>query len=659
MTDYELMKQLVIELNKASELYYNGKESPLTDAEFDGKINQLKALEDKLNFIFCNSPTVNVGAPVLSALKEVDISDKPMLSLDKVHTAQEIVDFSDGYDLIASIKCDGLSVRIIYENGEIVSANTRGNGTTGGDITEHIKQFLNVPLKIAKKERYVIDGEAVILKRDFEIVNKDGSFKNPRNLASGSLALLDMSIVKNRRLSFIAWDVIEGGCSHNGECHYNLEEAQDLGFYVVPGVILDCTKVETTEIDEVNKDLMTVANEIGIPCDGVVWKINDIKAGNAKGKTAHHFLNAIAWKPANEEYETELLDIEWSMGRTGVLTPIAIFKPIEIDGSTVERASLHNLSVMRDILGMYPDERESVWVYKANLIIPQISRATKNDIPHDHILNNGTCDFCPVCGAPTKIVESDSGVLNVVCDNPECSGKLATQIEHYCSKEHGLNIKGLGRQTIEKLIDWGMLNGLTDIYRLEEHRAEWESKPGFGKASVQKIIDAIDAAGRHPELEAFISALGIPLVGKTVAKQLACECGSWEEFRRSIGEDWTVFEGIGYEISKSINNFDYTVADELAGMVVFELPQVQSEASAPAALKGKTFCVTGKLVNYTRDSIKSEIESLGGKVTGSVTSKTDYLITNTPDSGTAKNRDAQKLGVKIITEEEYINLKNN
>ena len=203
MTDYELMKQLVIELNTASELYYNGKESPLTDAEFDGKINQLKALEDKLNFVFSNSPTVNVGAPVLSALKEVDISDKPMLSLDKVHTAQEIVDFSDGYDLIATVKCDGLSVRIIYENGELVSANTRGNGTTGGDITEHIKQFLNVPLKITKKERYIIDGEAVILKSDFEIVNKDKTFANPRNTASGSLALVDMSVVKNRRVSFI------------------------------------------------------------------------------------------------------------------------------------------------------------------------------------------------------------------------------------------------------------------------------------------------------------------------------------------------------------------------------------------------------------------------------------------------------------------------
>ena len=320
----EKIIKLINELNKASELYYNGKDSFLTDAEFDEKLDELSRLENKYCLIYSNSPTINVGSRVLSQLDKTPIYDKPMLSLGKVHSAKEIVDFSDGYDIIASVKCDGLSVRLIYENGNLLSANTRGNGYEGADITEHIHHFLNVPLLINKKERYIIDGEAIIYDTDFSIINKDKQFKNNRNTASGALALLDMDTVTSRRLSFVAWDVIKGGVSDK-EYHYNMEEAEKLGFTITPMFALDCTKVEENEIDEVNQSLLEIAELKGIPCDGVVWRINDIPAGDKKGRTEHHFLNAIAWKPKDEEYETRLKYINYDVSRTGQLTPVAVF----------------------------------------------------------------------------------------------------------------------------------------------------------------------------------------------------------------------------------------------------------------------------------------------------------------------------------------------
>lgn len=367
--------ELINELNRASELYYNGQESFLTDSEFDRKLEELTQLENEHNLIYSNSPTVNVGSIVLSQLNKTPINDKPMLSLEKVHSAKEIVDFSDGYDIMASIKCDGLSVRLIYEDGRIVSANTRGNGYEGADITEHIRHFLNVPLYINKKERYIVDGEAIIYDKDFAIVNKDGQFKNNRNTASGSLTLLDMREVASRRLSFVAWDVIQGGKSDR-EYHYNIEEAEELGFTVVPMMALDCTKVEEINIDELNKDLLHIAEVDGIPCDGVVWRINDIKAGDEKGRTAHHFLNAVAWKPQDEEYETKLRYIDYDVSRNGVLTPVAVFCPIEIDGSIVERCSLSNISILEEKLGK-PYIGQKLWVCKRNQIIPYINRAEK------------------------------------------------------------------------------------------------------------------------------------------------------------------------------------------------------------------------------------------------------------------------------------------
>lgn len=648
----EIIK-LINELNKASELYYNGKDSFLTDAEFDKKLEELSCLENKYHLIYSNSPTVNVGSKVLSQLDKIPIYDKPMLSLGKAHSAKEIVDFSDGYDIIASIKCDGLSVRLIYENGNLLSANTRGNGYEGADITEHIHHFLNVPLLIDKKERYIIDGEAVIYDTDFSIINKDKQFKNNRNTASGALTLLDMNTVASRRLSFVAWDVIKGGVSDK-EYHYNMEEAEGLGFTIVPMFAVDCTKVEEDEINEINQSLLEIAELKGIPCDGVVWRINDIPAGEKKGRTEHHFLNAIAWKPKDEEYETRLKYIDYDVSRTGQLTPVAVFEPIEIEGSVVERASLHNLSVMEEVLGETPYKGEKVWVYKANMIIPQIKRADKKDYGNIIAAGGVTVGLevrCPICGCEASIYTSESGVKSYYCNNDFCDGKLAQRIDHYCSKK-GLDIKGLSRATIEKLIDWNWIQSIKGLYELDVYKTSWTQKSGFGPASVNKILTAIEESKKDVDLVSFIAALGIPLVGKTISKEIVKYYNTWDDFRAAVGSDWSEFDGFGTEISNAINSFDYEEADEIAGLLSFKVASKEAP-SADNKIFGQTFVITGKLNSYTRNTLKEKIESLGGKVTGSVSGKTDYLINNDITSTSAKNKAAKEKGIPIITEEQF------
>lgn len=651
------IKELINELNDASSKYYNGQESPLTDAEFDAKLKKLKELEQKEKIIYSNSPTIKVGAPVLSELKKVQINGKPMLSLDKVHSAQEIINFDSSDDLIASIKCDGLSVRLIYENTDLISANTRGNGVEGGDITEHVKHFLNVPLKIAKNKRYVVDGEAVILNKDFEIINKNKEFKNSRNTASGALSLLDTSLVEKRRLSFIAWDIIEGASTNL--YHYNLEEAEELGFMTVPTATLDCTKIEEEEINNINEDLLSEAKiYYGIPCDGVVWRINNQNEYNKRGRTEHHFCGAVAWKPVDEEYETTLKDIEWTMGRTGILTPVAIYDDIEIDGSICNRANLHNISVMNETLGI-PYKGQPIRIYKANMIIPQISWARPLEIVNDKDKGYKIIDepsHCPICNKET-IIKDNNGVKTLWCGNPNCEGKLLNRIDHYLGKK-GLDVKGISKATIGKLIDWGWINELRDIYKLDGYKTEWISKEGFGTTSVEKILNAINNSRSGVLLQNFISALGISLVGKTVAKTIAKEFSSWQEFRDYVDTDdafFDVFEGIGEEIDNSIKSFDYSEADEIAEMLDFKQPDSSPDDESTKTAENLIFCITGKVNNWkNRDELKSYIESIGGKVTGSVTSKTNYLINNDSTSTSAKNVTAKKNGVPIITETEFI-----
>ena len=644
MTRSELKEKI----NKAKFAYYNTDSPIMSDKEYDNLIKK-----------YGEEPSV--GAPVLDSIKKITITDKPMLSLDKVHNEKEIISFSNGYDIVASIKCDGLSVRLIYKNGILFSANTRGNGSEGADITEHIKYFTNVPLKILKTEKYIIDGEAIIYNDDFKIINKNNQFKNSRNTASGSLTLLDMNIVKQRHLSFIAWDVIQGGCSSE-YYHYNMEEAENLGFTTVPMLILDVTKVEQKEIANINQTLLKKSKEKGIPCDGVVWRINDIKEGNKRGQTAHHFLNAIAWKPNDETYSTRLKHIQWTMGRTGVLTPVAIFDPIDIDGSTVERASLHNVSVMREILGDCAYVGEPLQVYKANQIIPQIAEAEpKYDygyvIAHGGVSANDVIERCPICGGDVAYITSDDGVINAYCDNPLCEGKLINRLEHFCGKK-GLDIKGLSKATFQKLIDWEWLENIEGIFNLNQYRNEWIKKPGFGIASVDKILKSIEEH-RHTTLDAFISAIGIPLIGRTAAKDLTNYFETYEDFRDAVMDDtynFFILDNFGEEMNNSIKNFNYAEADRISKLLIFETPVVNKN-QINNSLTGKTIVITGKLTNFkNRDELKAVIIAHGGKVADAISSKTDYLICNDKNSMTSKTKKAKELNIQIITEEECLQL---
>lgn len=630
--------ELKEKIDKAKFAYYNTDNPIISDKEYDNLIKK-----------YGEEPSV--GAPVLDSIKKITIVDKPMLSLDKAHNEKEIISFSNGYDIVASIKCDGLSVRLIYKNGMLFSANTRGNGIEGADITEHIKYFTNVPLKILKTEKYIIDGEAIIYDDDFKIINKNNQFKNSRNTASGSLALLDMNIVKQRRLSFIAWDIIQGGCSSE-YYHYNMEEAEELGFTTVPMLILDVTKIEQEEIANINQTLLKESKEKGIPCDGVVWRINDVKEGNKRGQTAHHFLNAVAWKPNDETYETEVKDIEWTMGRTGQLTPVLVYNDIEIDGTICNRASLHNITVMTQLMGgAFPGQR--VFIYKANQIIPQVESAQDNN--PKHIPGIQIPKVCPYCGKPTTIKkDNDSEVL--YCTNAQCEGRLVNRLDHFCGKK-GLDINGLSKATLGKFIDYGWVDKIEDLYSIPStYGTQLLQKPGFGNKSVAKIINAIEES-KNTNLKSFISAISIPLIGQTAAKDLALFFDTYEDFRAAVDDkefSFAILDNFGEEMNNSLKNFNYEEADRLSKILTIQ-PYVVNNNSQNNSLTGKTIVITGKLTNFkNRNELKAVIEEHGGKVTGSISSKTDILINNDVNSTSSKNKTAKDLNIPILSEADFI-----
>jgi DNA ligase (NAD+) len=641
------IKELIEILNKATKEYDEGHPS-MSDKEWDDLYFELKELEKETGIIYPNSPTQSIHFEEVSALNKVK-HNHPMLSLDKTKNSDDIASFVKGHAWLGMFKMDGLTVSLTYENGKLVRAETRGNGVEGEDVTHNAFVIKSIPKTIPTKDigshiydiadKVVIDGEVICTFQDFEPFENE--YKNPRNFASGSIRLLDSKECASRNLTFVAWDLIEG--IDEDFFFWRLEKLDDWGFITVPRV------GDAETVDDAIDILDRMEEHKYYPIDGYVFKFESKKFGESLGRTEHHFKNGIAFKFYDEEYETELIDIEWSMGRTGQITPVAIFKEININGSIVSRASLHNYSMLKEILGRYPDKDQKIWVIKSNEIIPQITRAIKNDIPHDHILNNGVCTYCPVCGKPTDIHTSDTGVETIYCGNPSCEGKLQNRIDHYCGKK-GLDIKGISKATIEKLIEWGWINGLRDIYKLDGHRAEWISKEGFGTASVEKILNAINASKSGALLHNFISALGIPLVGRTVSKEIVKYYPTWEEFRAAVGGDWTEFEGFGPEISRAINNFDYAEADKIAEIIDFKIDEV-IEVAQSEGVKGKTFVITGKL-SRKRDDIKAEIEAHGGKVTGSVSSKTDYLVCNDKNSTTGKSADAKKLGIPVITEEE-------
>ena len=643
----------VRELNKASYEYYNSGQPIMSDAEFDQKLEELRQWEEETGVILSNSPTQNVGATVLDTIKEVT-HKTPMLSLEKCHSVEEIMKFANNHNLVASVKLDGLTVRLTYKDGDLLLAESRGNGTVGSDITEHVKQFSNVPLHINKEGTYVIDGEALIKLDNFTEINKNGEYKNSRNLAAGTLSGLDTSVVKDRKLSWYAWEVIDG--DNNNSFYLRLLNAQILGFDVVP--CYDITINEFNQLQIHIDNFINIAEKENLPQDGVVFKFDDIDYGKSLGNTSHHFRNGIAYKTFNDSVETELLDIEWTMGKTGSLCPTAVFKPVEIDGTTVERASLHNISVMKEIMDK-PWIGQHIGVFKANLIIPQIRWAEQDNDSKKTYLH--IPDKCPICNHSTKIVkDNDSEVL--YCTNENCKGKLLGKLTHASSK-NALNIDCLSESTIEKFINLGWLTSIKDIYHLSDHENEIKSLEGFGKRSVEKLLTSIEKS-RKTSLERFLYSLSIPLLGKSASMMIADSVDyDLDTFINEMtikgAEYFRYLHGVGDSLINSLNIYwknHYSDILQLANEFTFDT-QKSIMSKTTNELENKTFVITGSVNHYqNRDALKADIEAHGGKVVGSVSSKVSYLINNDINSISSKNTKAKSLNIPIITEEDFIKM---
>lgn len=658
--DKNKITQRIEELNRASAAYYNTGQSIMSDYEFDQKIEELRQWEEETGIVLANSPTQNVGAITLNNIKEVT-HKTPMLSLEKCHSVEEIVKFANNHNLVASVKLDGLTVRLTYEDGDLVLAESRGNGTVGSDVTEHVRQFTNVPLHINKEGTYIIDGEALIKLDDFSEINTNGEYKNSRNLAAGTLSSLDTSVVKDRKLSWYAWEVVEGDSDNS--FYKRLLNAQNLGFDIVP-----CYNITINEFNQLQihiDNFINIAKKENLPQDGVVFKFDNAAYGKSLGNTSHHFRNGIAYKIFNDSIETTLRDIEWSCGKTGILTPVAIFDTVDIEGSEVSRASLHNVSVMNEILGR-SWKGQKIGVYKANMIIPAIRWAEQFDLSKfdDLVLDVSYInipDKCPICGQPTKIVKDNNSEV-LVCTNDNCKGKLLGKLAHAANK-NALNIDGLSESTIEKFINLGWLNSIKDIYYLSAYENEMKTMDGFGKKSVEKLLNSIEKS-RNTNLQRFLYSLSIPLLGKSASEDIANVCNqSFDVFvgaLMSSGKDaFTYINGIGDTLGKSIIGYwnkNGSKIIELSKEFYFETPNVILD-EIPKTLQGKTFVVTGSVNHYkNRDELKADIVTHGGTVAGSVSSKTSYLINNDINSTSSKNQKAKSLNVPIITEEEFLQM---
>lgn len=634
------MKQLIQLLNDWTSKYDAGY-PVVSDIEWDKNYFELKALEEETGICLMGSPTQNIHYEFKTSLTKVK-HNHPMLSLDKTKDWKEFIEYFENKDVVGMPKLDGLTVSLAYENGKIISAETRGDGEIGEDVTHNILTVQGVPYIIPYKERLIIDGEIICTDKDFEPFKEE--YKNNRNFASGSIRLLNANECRKRKLTFVVWNVVEG---LESTVIKNFTTLKKLGFTVPPW---------TSSFDWDARDfLVNSCKELGYPIDGLVGRFNDIEYGTSLGSTSHHARAAYAFKFSDAEVDTELLDIEWGMGRTGVLTPVAIFEPVELEGTTVSRASLHNISVMNSLWKDNWYKGLTVTVFKSNQIIPQISKVTKKE-EEKKLIKLEMPKLCPECGGETKVVTSESGVKQLICTNPACQAKLINQLDHFCGKK-GMDIKGLSKATLEKLINWGWVNKITDIYSLNKYKKEWIDKEGFGEKSVTNILQAIENS-KICKLENFISALGIPLIGKTVAKEIVKYFATWDDFISAVGDgQWSALDGFGPEMEKALNSFDFSIAKEVEPYLTFEKIVIKNE---DITLKGLTFCVTGKLKEFkNRDAIKSYIEDLGGKVTGSVSGNTNYLINNDINSTSAKNKTAQKLGIPIITEEQLKKMIDN
>lgn len=646
------MRSLIDKLNQYTKAYDEGY--PLiSDAEWDNLYFELKQKEEETGVIFPDSPTQTINYEVVSQLNKVE-HNHPMLSLDKTKDINDIVKFFHNQEFVCMFKMDGLTVSLTYEDGKLMRAETRGNGYVGEDVTHNARVIANIPQTIPNKDKIVVDGEIICRKDNFEEFKEE--YKNPRNFAAGSIRLLSSEECAKRKLSFIAWDLI----NDPSNMHKKLKILSHYGFEIVPYMWgYDVKEVfnEMEDIDVDNLESFVYGHDV-YPTDGYVFKFNDTDYGNKQGQTDHHFKNAIALKLYDETYTTVLKTIDWTMGRTGVLTPVAIFEPLDIEGSIVERASLHNVSIMTDLLGECPYVDEPIEIYKANQIIPQVAAAAskydyltviKNKLSPINKITN-----CPYCNHEVEYITSTDGVINAYCSNSSCEGKLINRLDHFCGKK-GLDIKGLSKATFEKLIDWDWITCLYDVFRLYEHRHEWINKSGFGIASVDKILKAIEEKRNNITLDSFIAAIGIPLIGRVNAQELAKTFKTYKDFKEAVNNSsysFTVLNGFGYEMNESLKKFDYTEADKIACILNFK--QIQN-INLSNSLTGQTIVITGKLtLHKNREELKYLIEKHGGKVAGSMSLKTNLLINNDIDSTSSKNLFAKEHNIPIISEEDFI-----
>ncbi|MCH1982707.1 NAD-dependent DNA ligase LigA [Ruminococcus sp. OA3] len=647
MNQQEYMKELVGKLNEASRAYYQENREVMSNFEYDRLYDELEKLEEETGVVLANSPTVSVGYASLDELPKEE-HERPMLSLDKTKDIEALKKFIGANKTLLSWKLDGLTIVLTYRDGELLKAVTRGNGVIGEVITNNAKVFQNIPLKIPYRGELVLRGEAIITYSDFEKINRmipdvDARYKNPRNLCSGSVRQLDNKVTAGRNVRFFAFGLVKAdGVDFQNSRESQMEWLKEQGFETVEYRMVDADNVEE-EIEWFSKHI----EKNDFPSDGLVAVYDDIAYGESLGSTAKFPRNSYAFKWADETRQTHLIKIEWSPSRTGLINPIAVFDPVELEGTTVSRASVHNLSILKALeLG----EGDEITVYKANMIIPQIA---------ENLTKSGFKDMpetCPACGEQTH-VQQDSEVEVLMCTNSECPAKAIKAFTLFVSRD-AMNIDGLSEATLEKWIARGFLKDFGDIFEISRYEEEITSMEGFGEKSYENLIQSIERA-RHTTLPRLLYALGIPNIGVANAKMI---CRSFqnnlEKIRNATEEELQDIEGVGAVIARTFAEYfrkeeNQKKLDHLLGHVEFE----EQQEEEVQIFEGKNFVITGSVVHFAnRSELKEEIEKRGGKVTGSVSSKTDYLINNDVGSASSKNKKAAQLGVPVISEEGFLRM---
>ena len=641
------MKELVQKLNEAAKAYYQEDRETMSNREYDALYDELEQAEKITGIVLADSPTVRVGYEAVDALPK-ETHESPMLSLDKTKDREVLRGFIGNHKTLLSWKMDGLTIVLTYENGELQKAVTRGNGIVGEVITNNARVFRNIPLKIAYQGRLVLRGEAIITYSDFERINNsiedvDAKYKNPRNLCSGSVRQLNNQITAERNVRFYAFALVSAQDveMHNSR-EFQMEWLRTQGFEVV-----EYRVVTSENLDEVMDYFAEKIVTNDFPSDGLVALYDDIAYGESLGSTAKFPRNAFAFKWADEVRETTLREIEWSPSRTGLINPIAVFDPVELEGTTVSRASVHNVSIVKDLkLGI----GDTIQVYKANMIIPQIA---------ENLTQSGNLeipDTCPVCGQEAKII-CENDVEALYCMNPDCVAKKIKAFTLFVSRD-AMNIDGLSEATLEKFIAKGFIHNFGDIFEIEKYRDEIVTMDGFGEKSFDNLISSIEKA-KDTTLAKVIYSLGISNIGLSNAK-IICRYfdDDLDKIRSAKEEEISAIDGIGLVIAGSLTKYfakpeNNQKVDHLMGY----LHIVKEEKANNQIFAGKNFVITGSLERFSnRGEAKNLIESLGGKVTGSVTGKTNYLINNDVNSNSSKNKKARELGIPILSEEDFLKL---